>query len=184
MKNIVLIILFLFPFQFTHAQNLYFPPLTGNAWDTIAPVQLGWCPNKIDTLLQFLEDENTKAFLVLKDGKIVIEQYYDNFTANSLWYWASAGKSLTAFLTGLAQEQNYLSISDTTSTYLGTGWTSCTPAQEEKITIRNQLTMTSGLDDGYSNSDCTDDTCLFYLARCRHTLGIPQCTLYPNGASC
>ena len=50
-----------------------------------------------------------------------------------LWYWASAGKSLTAFMVGIAQQENYLSISDTTSDYLGQGWTNCTQSQEEKI---------------------------------------------------
>jgi CubicO group peptidase (beta-lactamase class C family) len=165
MRSLFLIAFFSFSSIATFAQNLYFPPLTGNTWDTIAPTQLGWCPTKIDTLLNFLEDENTKAFIVLQDGKIVIEQYFDNFNQNSSWYWASAGKSLTAFLTGLAQEQGYLNINDTTSTYLGQGWTSCTAAEEEKITVLNQLTMTSGLDDGWGgDSDCTDDTCLFYEA--------------------
>ncbi|MBT8196109.1 MAG: serine hydrolase, partial [Bacteroidia bacterium] len=137
MKNLLLIIAVCFSCQISTAQNLYFPPTTGNTWDTISPLQLGWCPAKIDTLIQFLENENTKAFLVLQDGKIVLEHYYDNFNQNNLWYWASAGKSLTAFLTGLAQEQNYLSITDTTSDYLGLGWTSCSPAEEEKITILN-----------------------------------------------
>ena len=32
--------------------------------------------------------------------------------------------------------------------------------KEEKITIWNQLTMTSGLDDLVPNPFCTDDTCL------------------------
>ncbi|MBL0096369.1 MAG: hypothetical protein IPP46_07610 [Bacteroidetes bacterium] len=65
--------LFLFIFLNSQAQNLYFPPLTGNAWDTISPVSLGWCPDKIDSLTDYLENKNTKAFILLKDGKIVIE---------------------------------------------------------------------------------------------------------------
>jgi CubicO group peptidase (beta-lactamase class C family) len=47
---------------------------------------------------------------------------------------------------------------------LGQGWTSCTLAQENNIKIRNQLTMTSGLNDGVADSDCTLNTCLEYLA--------------------
>ena len=132
----------------SQAQSLYFPPTTGNTWDTISPASLGWCQDKVDSLIQYVGDRNSKAFIVLKDGKIVIEEYYGTFTADSLWYWASAGKTLTAFTVGIAQQEGHLNISDTTSDYLGTGWTACTPAQEEKITIRNQLTMTSGLDDG------------------------------------
>jgi hypothetical protein len=44
------------------------------------------------------------------------------------------------------------------------GWTNCTPAQEDSITIRHQLTMTTGLDDGVPDNHCTIDTCLNYLA--------------------
>jgi len=147
------------------AQNLYFPPLSNTAiWDTVSPVSLGWCVNKIDTLYNFLQQENTKGFLVLKDGKIVMEKYFGTFTKDSLWYWASAGKTITSFLVGKAQEEGYLSINDTSSKYLGTAWTNCTSEQESKIKIQNQLTMTSGLDDGVQDNHCTLDSCLNFLA--------------------
>jgi CubicO group peptidase (beta-lactamase class C family) len=57
-----------------------------------------------------------------------------------------------------------LSIEDTTAHILGPGWTNCTSVQEEKITIRNQLTMTSGLDDAGADPYCTLNTCLDYVA--------------------
>lgn len=147
------------------AQNIYFPALSGTAnWDTISTDSLGWCRDKIDTLYNFLQQENTKGFIVLKDGKIALEKYFGTFTKDSIWYWASAGKTITSFLVGKAQEENYLSITDTSSDYLGVGWTNCTGAQEGKITIKNQLTMTTGLDDGVPDNHCTIDTCLNYLA--------------------
>ena len=147
------------------AQGLYFPPVNpAAAWDTVSPSSLGWCSDKIAPLYDFLQQENTKGFVVLKDGKIVLEKYFGSFTTDSLWYWASAGKTITAFLVGRAQEDEFLSINDASSKFLGTGWTSCTAAQEFNITIRNQLTMTSGLDDGVPDNHCTLDTCLVYLA--------------------
>ncbi len=152
-------------FQTTKAQTLYFPPLSGTAtWDTLSPSSLGWCLNEIDTLYDYLQQQDTKGFIVLKDGKIVLEKYFGTFTKDSLWYWASAGKTITSFLVGKAQEENYLSTTDTSSTYLSAGWTNCTATQEDKIKIRNQLTMTSGLDDGVPDNHCTIDTCLNYLA--------------------
>jgi CubicO group peptidase (beta-lactamase class C family) len=152
-------------FQITKAQGLYFPPLSSTAnWDTISPASLGWCQNEIDTLYNYLQQQDTKGFIVLKNGKIVLEKYFGTFTKDSLWYWASAGKTITSFLIGKAQEENYLSITDTSSTYLGQGWTNCTTTQENKIKIRNQLTMSSGLDDGVPDNHCTIDTCLNYLA--------------------
>lgn len=146
------------------AQNLYFPPTTGDTWETVSPGTLGWCTAEIDTLLGFLEQENSKAFIVLKDGKIAIEKYFGTFTKDSLWYWASAGKTLTAFLVGQAQEDGLLSISDSTSKYLGVGWTGLTPEQERKIAIRHQLTMTTGLNDEVPDNHCTLDSCLQFLA--------------------
>ena len=148
-----------------NAQNLYFPPISATAtWETTDPESLGWCPDRINNLYTFLEQENTKGFIILKDGKIVLEQYFGTFTNQSLWYWASAAKTITSFLVGKAQEENLLNINDRTSIYLGADWTNCTLAQENNITIKNQLTMTSGLDDGVADNHCTLPSCLDYLA--------------------
>jgi CubicO group peptidase (beta-lactamase class C family) len=164
MKSILLLSTLLFGSLFGHAQQLYFPaPQANSPWETSDPSVLGWCKDQLPPLLDFLETTNTKAFIVLKDGKIVIEQYFGTFTADSNWYWASAGKTLTAFLVGRAQQEGFLDINEPTSTYLGTGWTSLTPEQEEAITVWHQLTMTSGLDDS-GNLGCTDPACLTYLA--------------------
>lgn len=164
MKKLIPFALALFLFTKINAQQLYFPPLTGITWDTLSPAELGWCTQYLDTLDDLLVQTNTKAIIILKDGKIVHEKYFGTFRQDSLWYWASAGKSLTSVLVGIAQQEGYLLINDTSSKYLGTGWTSCTPEQEAAITVRNQLTMTTGLDDGVPDKDCTLDTCLVYLA--------------------
>ena len=151
--------------------NLYFPPVGSHDWDTIDPDSIGWNVDKLDELYTLLEDNGTRGFILLKDGKIVIEQYFGkdilgitNFTKDRVWYWASAGKTLTSFTVGKAQEEGYLSIDAPTSTYLGTNWTSLQPDDEEKITVRNQLTMTTGLDDGIANSDETKSDKLLYKA--------------------
>lgn len=147
------------------SQDLYYPPLSSTAtWETTDPATLGWCPDRIASMYTFLEQQNTKGFMVLKDGKIVIEKYFGTFTQDSLWYWASAGKTITSFLVGKAQEEGYLSINNKTSDYLGTGWTTCTLPQENNIKISNQLTMTTGLDDGVADNHCTQSSCLTYLA--------------------
>lgn len=163
MKKLLLICL-LFSALTARSQSLYFPPLVGNSWDTLPPASLGWCTDRIDSLYNYLGQQNSKAFIVLKDGKIVLEKYFGSFTKDSLWYWASAGKTITSYLIGKAQEDGYLSIQDTSSKYLGTGWTNCTPAQENNIRIRHQLTMTTGLDDGVPDNHCTLNSCLNFLA--------------------
>jgi CubicO group peptidase (beta-lactamase class C family) len=149
--------------------KLYFPPKNTTIWETTTPASLGWNTTQIPQLLTFLEDNNTRGFIVLKNGKIVMEHYFGQnlgggtFTQSNNWYWASAGKTLTGVLIGIAQQENHLQIQDKTSDYLGNGWSSLTLAQESQITILNQLTMTTGLNDGVPDKDCTDAACLTYL---------------------
>lgn len=156
---------------FSQNTSLYFPPKTGNTWQSIAPADLGFCPDRIDSLYHFLLINHTKSFILLQDGKIVLEKYFDTFTQDSFWYWASAGKTLTSFLIGQAQEEGLLNIENPVSDYLGNGWTACSPTQEEAITVWHQLTMTNGLDDNIPPTpsvpdpdNCTVPSCLTYLA--------------------
>jgi CubicO group peptidase (beta-lactamase class C family) len=160
----ILLLISIFQFQISNSQSLYFPPTTGTVWDTTSMESLGWCRDKTAPLFDYLQTRNSKAFIVLKDGKIVIEKYFDKFTKDSLWYWASAGKTLTAFAVGLAQEDGFLKLSDTSSKYLGKGWMNGPQAKEDLITLRHHLTMTTGLDDGVPENNCTLDTCLKYKA--------------------
>ncbi|GAB3831294.1 serine hydrolase [Hymenobacter jeollabukensis] len=147
--------------------SLYFPPTTGTTWAGTTPQSLGWCQPQLDTLLNYLGRQHTKGFIVLKDGRLVVEQYYGTFTRDSLWYWASAGKSLTATLVGIARQDGLLSLTDSASRFLGRGWTSAPAAKERLITVRHQLTMTSGLDDtppAPCDNESTQAACLLYQA--------------------
>ncbi len=163
MKNYLIVLLFCSAFNFAKAQT-YFPPLVGSAWQTTDPATLGWCQDSIDVMYDWLESSNSKAFILLKDGKIVLEKYFGTFTVDSFHVWNSAGKTLTAYAVGIAQKEGFLDINDPTSDYLGNAWTSCTPLQEDAITIKNQLTMTSGLNDVVADPYCTLPSCLEFLA--------------------
>ncbi len=164
MNKFAFVIGFIFCWGLAKSQQLYFPPLVGDQWETISPSSLKWNIEAMGELYDYLEENNSKAFILLKDGKIVMEKYFGTYTKDSAWYWASAGKTLTAFMVGMAQQEGLLSVNDTVSKYLGKGWTSCTPGQEGKITIRHQLTMTTGLDDRVPDNHCTGSSCLKYLA--------------------
>ncbi len=142
--------------------SMYFPPVSG-AWQTTTAASLGWNEGLFGDLYSYLQQKNTKAFIILKNGKIVAEKYFGTFTVDSNWYWASAGKTMTSILIGIAQKMGILNINNKTSDYLGTGWTSLPANKEALITVRHQLTMTSGLDDA-GNADCTLPGCLQYKA--------------------
>lgn len=150
--------------------SMYFPANWSGDWETIDPEALGWNTGAIQPMLDFLDSTNTRAFLVLVNGRMVIEHYNGQglngqpFERSSNWYWASAGKTLTAYVCGIAMQDGSLDLDASTSDYIGTGWTNASSTQEVNITVRNQLTMTSGLNDGVADPDCTDPPCLEYLA--------------------
>lgn len=152
-------------------QELYFPPISSNNWENLSMEALDWNIAKLDNLYNFLRESDTRAFLVLKDGKIVIEKYWGNtilnvgqFNETSNWYWASAGKTLTSFLVGIAEQEGLLTIDDKTSAYLGENWSDLPLEKENLILVKHQLSMTTGLDYKVPNLNCTDKTCLKYKA--------------------
>lgn len=157
--------------QQANAQNLYFPPNESVAWQKQPINELGWDGVKFAEFLAWLPTQDTRAFVILKDGKIVVEEYWgDKLTGagkmdqNSYWYWASAGKTLTAALVGIAENQKLLKTSDRTQKYLGEGWTSLPSKQERDIRLIHQLTMTTGLDDRIATPDATSPASLSFLA--------------------
>lgn len=147
----------------------YFPPTSGN-WERSDPESLNWEIDNIPDLYNFLDDGNTRAFVLLKEGKIVLEHYYGknllggDFGESSNWYWASAAKTLTSTLAGIAYDEELLDLQQSSSNYLGSEWSTLSTEQEEAVKVWNHLTMTSGLDDGVLDNDCTEQNCLEYLA--------------------
>ena len=128
-------------------ETVYFPPINSDIWETKPVADLGWNTNALQPLLSFLETKNTKSFIILYNGRIVLENYFNGHNNTAAWYWASAGKTLTATVSGIAQQEGSLNINNKVSDYLGTGWTNAPLAKENLITCKNLLSMTSGLDD-------------------------------------
>jgi len=145
-------------------ESYYFPPLTGDTWETKSASYLQWDTTKLNAAFDYAGTKNTYGLIVLQNGRIVKEQYWNNWTKDTRYYIASAGKSVVAFLMGIAQQNGLLNINDKTSQYIGNGWTSLTLAKENLITLQNNLTMTTGLDDGVADPDCEDPACLTYVA--------------------
>lgn len=136
----------------SNEEAMYFPPIGSSTWETKTTASLGWNQSQVQPLLDYLELKNTKGFIILHNGKIVIENYFNGHSANGLWYWASAGKTLTTAVTGIAEQEGYLNINNKVSDYLGTGWTSAPLAKENLITNKHLLTMTSGLNDALGDN--------------------------------
>lgn len=128
-------------------QEVYFPPLTGSDWEKVAPSQLGWDESQIPALIDFLQTRNSKSFMILVNGRMAMEEYFDGHKATDTWQWNSAGKTLTTATVGIAQQEKLLDINTRVSQYLGVGWTSMPLAKESLITPKHLLSMTSGIND-------------------------------------
>ena len=139
----------------TETETTYYPPTTGNSWETKTIVSLGWKQDAVQPLLDYLAVKNSKSFILMVDGRIVLENYFNGHSQTTGWYWASAGKTLTSTLTGIAEQEGYLNLNSKVSDYIGTGWTSIPLAKENLITNKHLLTMTSGLEDIANGDDVT-----------------------------
>ena len=139
----------------------YFPPITGSTWETVTPASLNWNAAALQDLKTYLQQKGTTAFIILVNGRIVVEEYMNGHTPTATWPWNSAGKTLVTATVGIAQQQGFMNIQDPVSKYLGSGWTSAPTIKENLITSRHLLTMSSGLNDA---SELVTSNNLTYLA--------------------
>lgn len=92
---------------------------------------------------RFAQDTFTNAMLVLKDGRIVFEDYRNRMTPETRHIAFSMSKTITAMLVGIALERGEIaSLDDPAEKYVprlaGTGY--------EGVTIRQILQMRSGVE--------------------------------------
>ena len=141
-------------------------------WEVVTPESQGLSAAKVTAAMNYaMEDGNyTQAAIIIKNGKIVAEQYrgigtnevtqlvdhaqtnwdadtlnriYGTRNINSLVTSWSVAKSITSIIFGIALEQGYFSgsLDTTAATYL-TEWAG---NSKNTITIKNLLDMRSGL---------------------------------------
>ena len=95
----------------------------------------------------FLKQYGTVAFLVIRQDSVLYEEYRDGWEPGKLSNIFSATKSIVGLLVGIACDEGYIeSLDDKVSKYLPEF------REGDKITVRNLLTMSSGLnwDEAYT----------------------------------
>jgi len=94
------------------------------------------------TIADFLNDSYTDAFLVMCDGKIIHESYYNGMTPETPHLMQSVSKSITATVTGIMIGRGDLDPQSLVEAYL--------PALEQTAwkgaTLQHVLDMTTGVD--------------------------------------
>jgi len=101
-----------------------------------------------DSLLQIMDSNDTHAFLVFQDGKLLYEKYWDGYTPKTLSGSFSAAKSMISLLIGIALDEGKIkSLEEPVGNYVP----HFKEAGLEKVRIKDLLTMSSGTT--YKESD-------------------------------
>jgi CubicO group peptidase (beta-lactamase class C family) len=116
-------------------------------WPVAANYNSSKSPDKLNKLLDRL---NTVAVLVIKDGSLLYEKYWDGYSDSSLSNSFSMAKSITSLLIGAAiKEGKIKSVEEAVSNYLP----EFKDGLAAQLKIKDLLTMTSGSnwDEAYIN---------------------------------
>ena len=99
---------------------------------------------------QIIEQYKPVAFLVIQDEKIKYEEYWEGYDEHSISNSFSAAKSIVALLIGIALDEGKIKSLDQP---VGDFLPAFNKGQNADLTIRNLLTMSSGLnwDEAYTS---------------------------------
>ena len=117
------------------------------------------------SLVNYLEASGTTAFLVIHEDKLVYERYFNGYDESSLNTSFSMAKSYASALVGIAIDEGYIKSENEPITNYIPGLLK-KDKRFESITIRNLLTMSSGIkyEEGGDLpwSEEADDTKTYY----------------------
>ena len=116
----------------------------------------GFKTNSTTSVLQLTEMENliskgslpnTHSVLISTNGKLVYENYFDGYTADTPHDMRSASKSISSAIVGIAKDKSlFKSVEQSIFDFLPLKYQSQKDSVKAKINIQSLLTMSSGLD--------------------------------------
>jgi CubicO group peptidase (beta-lactamase class C family) len=154
------------------------PENTDDGWQTASLSAVGMSEEPFVSLMNTISqnDENlVHSILVVKDGKLVFEQYFggkDILVTDKLEYlqkdfdrdtphcMASASKSVTSILFGIAKDNGKIPDLEESIFNYFPEYADLNNSTRQKITLRHLLTMTSGItwsESNYSYEDSRND---------------------------
>ena len=110
----------------------------------------GDSPKKINELVSNIlkgDIKNIHSILLIKNGKLIFEEYFYGYNRDTKHIMYSASKSITSILVGIAMDQKMIPNVDQKAyvflpDYKGTKWVD----QKYDITLKHLLTMSAGID--------------------------------------
>ncbi len=82
-----------------------------NDWPTASTTEVGLDPVLIDGLLSAVRNDafpNLHSIVLIKDGRLVVDEYFGEFDAETRHYTASVTKSVVSILLGIAMDRGLL----------------------------------------------------------------------------
>jgi CubicO group peptidase (beta-lactamase class C family) len=120
--------------------------LGGIAWSQEKPAESGIDASSLEPLYSEMTQEphhDLKGIVIVRDGRLVSEQYFNGDSVDTLHDIRSATKSITSLLMGIAIQKGLVhNVNDSIALYLA----ALPKDGKEKITIKDLLNMRSGLD--------------------------------------
>ncbi len=118
-------------------------------------------PLEIPGIDEYMASQRTSGLVIIQDGKVRFERYGLDFDANGRWTSFSVAKSFTSTLVGAAiQDGAIRSLDDTVSRYIP----DLRGSAYDQVTIRQLLTMSSGVRWNEDYEDPNADVALFNKA--------------------
>ena len=108
---------------------------------------------------RFMNDQRVRGVLVLQDGKVRLERYAPPHSAATRWNSFSVAKSITSTLVGAAIKDGYIkSLDDPVTRYIR----ALHGSAYDEVTVRQLLTMTSGVKWNEDYTDVKSDVAQMY----------------------
>jgi len=153
MKSITSILTILFVLNLSAQKTYtYSPPETLNdGWQTNSLKEKGYDTKLLKVLFEkllYTDEHDIHSMLVVKDDEILLEEYFEDYKANTQHDLRSTSKSIRSLLLGIALDKGFIkSIDDPISKYLKT----LKPKKnlderKDAITIKHLITMSAGWD--------------------------------------
>jgi CubicO group peptidase (beta-lactamase class C family) len=115
--------------------------------------------SRADYLLRFMSEQRVRGVLVLQDGTVRLERYTPPDGPTVRWNSFSVAKSMTSTLVGAAMKDGAIkSLDDDVTRYI----TALRGTAYEGVTVRQLLTMTSGVKWNEDYTDPNSDVARMY----------------------
>lgn len=143
-----------------HEYSYQIPQETDDGWQISSLHAEGVDPDKINDLFSDILNKrfkNIHSVLLVKNGKLVLEEYFYGYERDSKHEMHSVSKSITSILVGIAIDQQMIpgvdeKVYEFFPEYRGTRWID----QKYDITVKHVLTMSAGIDWDEQSHRLTD----------------------------